>query len=160
MEAWASVAQVRPEQLAVLSRTWLAGGRGGTVLVAREEGRPLAAALIIVYREGAYLRLLPSVRHDRGSGGPPVSHVLVWEAMRWAHARGCRFFDLEGYSLVARPGEPLWGVNQFKRGFAPGQEPRRTVAIHELVRSPLMAASARLVRKMQQRAKSASGEEV
>jgi lipid II:glycine glycyltransferase (peptidoglycan interpeptide bridge formation enzyme) len=75
----------------------------------------------------------------------------MWEAMRWAKARGCTEFDLGGYSLSARRGEPLWHVNVFKQGFAPGQPPQRTVAVHERVFSPLIVSSAAAVRRWQTR---------
>ena len=53
---------------------------------------------------------------------------------------GCTALDFAGYSLVAQPGDPLWGINQFKRGFAGLDELRKSVAVHELVRSPLLVA--------------------
>ena len=72
--------------VAAISRRWFRGGPGGTVLVARHEGEPLAAALVVVYRGTAHLRTLPSSRRQKEL---PATHLLVWDAMRWAKTQGC-----------------------------------------------------------------------
>ncbi len=119
-----------------VSRYWLRGGSGGTVLVAHRNHEALAAALLITYRDTAYLPVIPSSVRNRDL---PSSHLLVWEAARWARQRGCARLDLVGYSMTAQPGDPLWGVNQFKRGFAQLDHLARSVAVHEIVLSPLVA---------------------
>lgn len=142
-------ADVRPISLAAVarvSRHWLTGGAGGTILVARYEGDPVAAALVIAYRATAHLTIMPSSRRHRKL---PASHLLVWEAIRWAKARGCTTFDMDGYSMMARPGDGLWGVNEFKRGFEPHAQPAKCVAIHERVFSPAVVAAANAVRHLQ-----------
>jgi lipid II:glycine glycyltransferase (peptidoglycan interpeptide bridge formation enzyme) len=140
------VSKVSANEIAIISRQWLADSAGGTILVARHGGEPLAAALVIVYRDTAYLPMIPS---SRPRSVIPASHLLVWEAMRWAKRRGCKTFDLGGYSLVARPGDSLWGINQFKRGFASVDHMSKAVAIHERVFSPAIVASAKTLRKSQ-----------
>lgn len=140
---------VRPvdgETIARISRSWLAGTSGGTILVARHNNEPLAAILVIRHRQTAHLWMLPSSRRRERL---PAGHPLIWEAMRWAKRNGCTWFDLGGYSLMARPGDNLWGVNQFKRGFAPNERPRKSVAIHERVFSPVIVASAATIRRLQ-----------
>ncbi|MEZ5125354.1 MAG: GNAT family N-acetyltransferase [Thermoleophilia bacterium] len=142
------VSAVSPDTIAQISRTWLRHGAGGTVMVAHHDGRPLAAALLIIDGLTAHLPLIPSSRRVRDL---PASHLLVWEAARWARRHGCTRLDLDGYSLVARPGEALWGINQFKRGFASLDNLTRSVAIHERIGSPLVVASADAVREAQGR---------
>ena len=142
------VSAVDRERMSRISRCWLRGGMGGTVLVARHDGEPLAAALVIRDRRTAFLPMIPSSRRHREL---PASHLLVWEAMRWARAQGCATFDMAGYSLVARPGESLWGINQFKRGFSKLDGLSKCVAIHEKVSSPLVVASAQAIRDAQER---------
>jgi hypothetical protein len=142
---------VRPvdrSEIERVSRHWLRGGSGGTILVARHDGEALAAALVVTHRGSAHLQMIPSSRHHREV---PASHLLLWEAMRWAKRHQCTVFDLGGYSLVARPGDALWGVNTFKRGFAPPDRLRKSVAIHEFVLSPAILASAAAIRKSQAR---------
>lgn len=142
----AEVRPISPDTVARVSRHWLANASGGTILVARHDSDPVAAALIITHRETAHLSMIPSSRRHRKL---PASHLLVWEAMRWAKAHGCTAFDVDGYSLMARPGDALWGVNEFKRGFAPREQPIKCVAIHERVLSPAIIASAGAMRRLQ-----------
>jgi hypothetical protein len=142
------VSQVSPDDLSRVSRDWLRDGAGGTVLVARKDREALAAALVIRDRDTAHLRLLASSKAHRRL---PASHSLVWEAMRWALRQGCSHFDVDGYSLRARPGDPLWGVNEFKRGFVSLDGLRRSVAIHELDAAPIVTAAASAVRDAQSR---------
>ena len=144
-------APVRPVQssdIASVSRHWLRHGSGGTILVARHGREPLAAALVIKHHNTAHLAMMASSRRHSEL---PASHLLVWEAMRWAKSHGCASFDFAGYSLVAQPGDTLWGVNEFKRGFATVGAIRKSVAVHERVQSPLLAASARAIRDAQTR---------
>ncbi|MGO8682997.1 MAG: lipid II:glycine glycyltransferase FemX [Thermoleophilia bacterium] len=131
-------------RLARMNQHWTADKRSSTVLVARHTGEPLAAAQVIAHGSIAYLSMLPSSRRNEKL---PSSHLLVWEAMRWAKRSGCTTFDFAGYSLAARPGDPLWGVNSFKHGFARGQRPSKFVAVHEKDYSPLIAASASAARR-------------
>jgi len=145
---WAPVSRVQPVEVERISRLWLRDGSGGTIMVARHQGEPLAAALVIKHGHTAHLPMIPSSRHHREL---PASHLLVWEAMRWAKLHGCTAFDFAGYSLVAQPGDALWGINQFKRGFVTADAVHRCVAIHERVRSPLLAVSARAIRDAQAR---------
>ena len=142
------VSPARPADIERTSRLWLRDGAGGTVLVARHQGEPLAAALVVTHHGTAHLPMIPSSHRQREL---PATHLLVWEAMRWARSHGCGALDFSGYSLVAQPGEPLWGINQFKRGFADLDQLRKSVATHELVHSPLIVASARAVRDAQAR---------
>lgn len=148
------VNRVDPAKIERISRLWLKNGAGGTVLVARHAGEPLAAALVIKHRETAYLPMIPSARRQRHL---PASHLLVWEAMRWAKHHGSTAFDFAGYSLVARPGDSLWGINQFKRGFATLDSVQKSVAVHERVQSPWLATSAQAIREAQARWRRSEG---
>lgn len=132
-------------------RNWCRDGAGGTILVARLHGEPLAAILVVAFRSTAHMLMMPSSRRH---GNLPTSHRLLWDAMCWAKAHGFSEFDLDGYSLSARPGDALWGINQFKRGFAPGDEPRRSVAIHERIFSPAIVNAAGTIRRLQARRRS------
>jgi lipid II:glycine glycyltransferase (peptidoglycan interpeptide bridge formation enzyme) len=158
-EGWSTLARLQAEtaqrtsapsvavgMIAAVSRHWLKEGAGGTVLVARLHGGPLAAALLITHRQSAYVPLIPSSRRQ---GKQSASHLLVWEAMLWAKSHGCRVYDSAGYSMTALPGESLWGINQFKRGFASLDHLTKSVALHEKVCSPSIVAAASAVRSLQ-----------
>ncbi len=145
----APVPELDEATLARIEAAWMAGridGSGGTVLVARHDGEPLAAALVIVHGSTAYLPVIPSSHHHDKL---PASHLLVYEAMRWARLHGCTTFDLVGYSMMARPGDSLWGINQFKRGFASLDHLTRSLAIHEKVCSPAVCALANAERRVE-----------
>lgn len=129
-----------------ISRNWLRGGTGGNVLIARHNGEVLAAALVITYRDTAYLPLIPSSRRHKQF---PASHLLIWEAMRWAKRQRCTTLDLVGYGLEAQPGDAIWGINQFKRGFASLDHISKSVGVHERVSSPIVLASATAIRECQ-----------
>jgi peptidoglycan pentaglycine glycine transferase (the first glycine) len=116
---------------------WVHRHSGGGVFIARRDGLPVAGAVVFVDSGVAYLDTIAS---NGAARALPTNSLLVWEIMRWAKRRGCSTFDLCGYSLVARPGEALAGVNQFKRGFAPHAEPVRYVASHDLVIRPALEA--------------------
>jgi Acetyltransferase (GNAT) domain len=132
-----------------IGRCWCDHGHRGTVLVARlGGGESLAAVLVVAYRSTAHMVMMPSSRrHEK----LPTSHRLLWEAMLWAKAHGFTEFDLDGYALAARPADALWGINQFKRGFAPKLEPRKYVAVHERVFSAVIVSSAAAMRRLQAR---------
>jgi hypothetical protein len=118
---------------------------GGTILVARHNDRPVAAALVVTYHGTAHLPVIPS---RRGSD-VPASHQLVWETIRWAKEQGCTKLDFVGYGMTAQPGDAMSGINQFKRGFAPLDNLVRTVAMHEKILAPRVVALAGAARKVQ-----------
>ena len=45
------------------------------------------------------------------------NHLLQWQAMRRAKARGCTRYDLWGAPDVFDERDPMWGVYRFKQGF-------------------------------------------
>ena len=126
------------------SLSWFSGGKEGTLLLARSGADVVAGALVVKQGARAYLVSLPS---SRNGSGLPTSLLIVWEAIRWAKSHGCTTFDLEGYNLMAREGDPLWGVNQFKRGFAPGILPTTYVAVHEKIVRPFHNSILRLAER-------------
>jgi lipid II:glycine glycyltransferase (peptidoglycan interpeptide bridge formation enzyme) len=46
------------------------------------------------------------------------TYALQWEAIRRAHAAGCRTYDLYGVPPLPDPGHPMFGLYQFKTGFS------------------------------------------
>ena len=48
------------------------------------------------------------------------NHLLQWEMIKWARARGCHTFDMRGVAreIDGVPQGELAGLNRFKRGFA------------------------------------------
>jgi lipid II:glycine glycyltransferase (peptidoglycan interpeptide bridge formation enzyme) len=66
------------------------------------------------------------------------NHLLQWEMMRWAKARGCTVYDMRGVAREAGPEDQesrLHGLNRFKRGF--GARYVEYLGEFDLVFSPL-----------------------
>jgi lipid II:glycine glycyltransferase (peptidoglycan interpeptide bridge formation enzyme) len=96
-------------------------------LVASHEDEPLAINISAAFgRHAAYMHGASSDQHR----ALMPNYLLMWEAMRWAKARGCTSFDLWGIpdeaGRLASQDQPvpvtdrtdgLWGVYRFKRGF-------------------------------------------
>ncbi len=105
------------------------------LLLAEHEGIPIAAATVAVL--GAWSWNLHS-----GSSAVPEhrklrpNYLLQWECMRWAKAHGADYYDWRTIpdpdKLV--PGEELYGVYEFKRGF--GGFARRVIPTQDLIVRP------------------------
>lgn len=103
------------------------------LFLVEHEGEVVAAATVAVLGEWAWYL------HGASSGQPEhralrPNHPLQWACMRWAKARGARFYDWRTIPDNLRPGEELYGVYQFKRGF--GGFERRVLPTHDLVLHP------------------------
>ncbi len=95
-------------------------------LLAEHEGRALATIAVFAHGDRAWYFWGASASEGRHL---MPNHALQWAAMRWARARGCRYYDLWGIpDEVGRnpqaftssdPGRQggLWGVYRFKQGF-------------------------------------------
>ncbi len=110
------------------------GGRVALFL-AEFEGQPLAGLMAFAFgREAIYMYGASS---DRERSRMP-NHLLQWEAMRWAKARGCERYDLWGIADIdpQSPSAGLAGVERFKAGF--GGQNVRFAGAFDYVYSPLM----------------------
>jgi len=96
-----------------LARLWLAF----------YEEEPLAGLMAFAWGERAWY--FYGASGDRHREKMPT-YALQWTAMRWAKARGCRWYDLWGIpdeapevleATFAQRRGGLWGVYRFKRGF-------------------------------------------
>ncbi len=109
--------------------------------IARHDGEALAAIFATAFaREAIYLH---------GASGAlkrnlMPTYLIQWDAMQWAKARGCAFYDLWGIpedvtdieaEAEAQEGG-LWGVYRFKRGF--GGKLARYAGSYDYVYSPVL----------------------
>lgn len=85
------------------------------LLVARYQDEPVAAVLLFRFgRRAWYMYGASSNRHRRHM----PTHLLQWEAMRWARDQGCDTYDLWGLpDDLDEDGGGMWGVYRFKLGF-------------------------------------------
>lgn len=111
-----------PEYYRAFWRIFAAQGRA-VLLMAEYEGEALAG--IMVGQCGPHAYYLYGASGNRHRNLMP-SHLLQWEAMRWAKARGCTGYDLWGVpdevgkdpdAPIPDPPQGMWGVWRFKRGF-------------------------------------------
>lgn len=86
----------------------------GALLWAFREDRALAALFIAAFGPRAYYLYGASIEDGREH---MPTHLLQWEAIRWAKERGCAVYDLWGAPHELQEGDPMWGVHRFKEGF-------------------------------------------
>jgi peptidoglycan pentaglycine glycine transferase (the first glycine) len=112
------------------------------LFVAEYQGMPLATLMVFAFGSVAYYFYGASSDEERNR---KATYPLQWEAIRWAHARGCLEYDMWGIPDDARGVEEddlegredgLWGVYRFKRGF--GGSIRRARKTMDRVYLPLL----------------------
>jgi peptidoglycan pentaglycine glycine transferase (the first glycine) len=93
------------------------------LFVAEFQGHALAAVMIFSFGKQAYYFYGASADEERNR---KPTYPLQWEAIRWAHKKGCTEYDMWGIpddvteSIEDEESERedgLWGVYRFKRGF-------------------------------------------
>jgi lipid II:glycine glycyltransferase (peptidoglycan interpeptide bridge formation enzyme) len=90
--------------------------REAVLLLARAGETPLAGGLFFVSKERMTYYHGGSTR-DRAVTAMHGPTAMFWHAMRLAHARGLRQFDLGAVTPTEDTGHPHYSVYQFKRGF-------------------------------------------
>ncbi len=136
------------QDLRSLHEHWFAGGPGGTVLIGTLEDRPIVGAIVLLHGPRAYYLTSAAVRNSKGLA---PGFCLPWDAMLYAQRHECLLLDLCGYSLTAGAGDPLHGVNRFKRGFVPGVTPVEYCAAHDLIERPRTYATISALRRAKDR---------
>jgi CelD/BcsL family acetyltransferase involved in cellulose biosynthesis len=84
----------------------------GTVLIAEWRGAPVAAAVFLASRNTCVYKYGAS---DARHWDVRPNHLLFWEAIRWATARGCRTFDFGRTDLGdegLREFKSRWGTTE------------------------------------------------
>jgi len=105
------------------------------LLIAEHDSTPIAAATVAVLGRWSWNL------HSGSSGQTEYrklrpNYLLQWECMRWAKAHGTDYYDWRTIPDVLKPGEELYGVYEFKRGF--GGFERRVLPTQDLVLRPLI----------------------
>ena len=113
-----------------LWKLFLERGMAGAFL-ARWQDQVLAGCLVLILGKKAWY-MLGASRGQMREVRP--NQLLQWEAMRWAKSNGAESYDMWGLPDVLEPGQPMWGLYQFKRGF--GGEVRRWVGAYDYVARP------------------------
>lgn len=129
------------------------------LLLAEQNGEAIAAATVAVLGDWSW-------NLHSGSSGVPEhrkarpNYVLQWECMRWAKGHGAAYYDWRTIPDVLKPGEELYGVYEFKRGF--GGFERRVMPTQDLPLRPALywpyTAAVSLRRALQKRRRSRARE--
>ena len=112
------------------------------LFVADFQGQTLAAVMVFAFGRTAYYFYGASADVERNR---KPTYPLQWEAIRWAHNKGCTQYDMWGIPDEATDVEDdeaearedgLWGVYRFKRGF--GGSIKRAQRTLDRVYDPLL----------------------
>lgn len=117
-------------------------GEDAALLVAEFDGSIVAGAIILKHQNEAIYMFGASSRHAQRH---MPTHLLQFEAMKWARKRGCERYDLWGIPPTDTPPDEaseddinvrsgLWGVYRFKQGF--GGDISIYPGVHERVYQP------------------------
>jgi lipid II:glycine glycyltransferase (peptidoglycan interpeptide bridge formation enzyme) len=87
----------------------------GSILIVKDSDKNILGGAIFVY-QGL------SVRYYKGASDPdkrdiPVTHIVLWEAIKKAKADNFRYFDFWGYNHFANEKDQVYYINHFKKGF-------------------------------------------
>jgi peptidoglycan pentaglycine glycine transferase (the first glycine) len=108
------------------------------------QGQPLAS--VFAAKSGSMAYYMYGASSDEERNRMPA-YLVQWEAMKWAKAQGCQFYDLWGIPdmeeeqleaefLRRETHQGLWGVYRFKRGFG-GQAVRSVGAWDKVYKKSL-----------------------
>jgi lipid II:glycine glycyltransferase (peptidoglycan interpeptide bridge formation enzyme) len=121
---------IHPE--AYYRRAWDVFRPASRLLLATQEGRPIAAHMVFADQQTGYYFYGGATAQGLRTG---ANHLLQWHAMQWARSRGCRRYDLWGIPdalgraaaltdaaqrdalLAEARTDPMMGVYRFKKGF-------------------------------------------
>lgn len=80
--------------------------------------RPVAGALVYLFGDKAMYTYGASSNEHRNV---MPNHLMQWTLIKWAKARGCKWYDFRGVSPRKDGGQDdhLRGLNRFKAGFSP-----------------------------------------
>lgn len=100
-------------------------------LIAEVDHEPVAAIFVFYFAGRAYY--VYGMSRDIHREKMPT-HLLQWEAMKRAKAKGCTVYDLWGAPDVFDESDSMWGVYRFKEGL--GGEIVRTLGAWDFAPNP------------------------
>jgi lipid II:glycine glycyltransferase (peptidoglycan interpeptide bridge formation enzyme) len=100
-------------------------------LIAEVNGEPVAAIFVFFFAGRAYY-VYGMSRNAHREKMP--THLLQWEAIKRAKAKGCNVYDLWGAPDVFDESDSMWGVYRFKEGL--GGKVARTLGAWDFAPNP------------------------
>ena len=108
--------------------------KGDAVLyLAEHEGEAIAAKMLIRYGDWCWDMFGASSNNKRNL---KPTYLLQYRCIQWAKARGCSYFDFRTIPEILEPGEEMWGVYEYKKGF--GGFSRLNMPTQDYVYRPLI----------------------
>lgn len=110
------------------------GAQGQAVLyIAEHEGDVLAARMIICMGKWCWDMFGASSNNKRNL---KATYLLQYRCLQWAKEHNCDYFDFRVIPTILEPGQDMWGVYEFKRGF--GGFARLNMPTQDYVYRPLI----------------------
>jgi lipid II:glycine glycyltransferase (peptidoglycan interpeptide bridge formation enzyme) len=110
------------------------GPKGQAVLyIAEHEGDVLAARLLIYMGKWCWDMFGASSNKKRNL---KATYLLQYRCLQWAKEHNCDYFDFRVIPTILEPGQDMWGVYEFKRGF--GGFSRMNIPAQDYVYRPLI----------------------
>ena len=89
--------------------------KGDAVLyLAEHEGEAIAAKMLIRFGDWCWDMFGASANHKRNL---KPTYLLQYRCILWARSKGCHYFDFRTIPEILEPGEEMWGVYEYKKGF-------------------------------------------
>jgi peptidoglycan pentaglycine glycine transferase (the first glycine) len=126
--------------------------RDATLILAEHEGDTLAGVFVFALGDTAWYLYGASSNEKRNL---MASYGVQWQAIQWAKARGCAYYDMWGIPDVPEAqleaefetrNDGLWGVYGFKRGW--GGMVMRSTGTHDKTYNPLIGFAYHLALKL------------
>jgi peptidoglycan pentaglycine glycine transferase (the first glycine) len=84
------------------------------LFLAEHEGEALAAKMLIRFGDWCWDMFGASSNNKRNL---KATYLLQYRCFLWAKSRGCHYFDFRTIPEILEPGEEMWGVYEYKKGF-------------------------------------------
>ncbi|HEY0752750.1 MAG TPA: peptidoglycan bridge formation glycyltransferase FemA/FemB family protein [Ktedonobacteraceae bacterium] len=108
--------------------------KGDVVLyLAEHEGEAIAAKMLIRFGDWCW-DMFGATSNNKRNLKP--AYLLQYRCFQWAQARGCSYFDFRTIPEVLEPGEEMWGVYEYKKGF--GGFSRLNIPTQDYIYHPLI----------------------
>ncbi|MBV9706829.1 MAG: peptidoglycan bridge formation glycyltransferase FemA/FemB family protein [Chloroflexi bacterium] len=128
---------------------------GNAVLyLAEHEGEAIAAKMLIRFGDWCWDMFGASSNSKRNL---KPTYLLQYRCILWAKERGCSYLDFRAIPEILEPGEEMWGVYEYKKGF--GGFSRLNMPTQDYVYRPLIynawrkVAEIRRIRRHEERKK-------
>lgn len=89
--------------------------KGDAVLyLAEHEGEAIAAKMLIRFGDWCW-DMFGATSNNKRNLKP--AYLLQFRCFQWAQSKGCSYFDFRTIPEILQPGEEMWGVYEYKKGF-------------------------------------------